>query len=61
MDKNSFYQPTRQATIGIIANFLNALQKIVRAFVPLIVLFLVNKRIEFPISIWGIVIGGSVL
>ncbi|EKB07759.1 hypothetical protein HMPREF9711_00049 [Myroides odoratimimus CCUG 3837] len=61
MDKNSFYQPTRQATIGIIANFLNALQKIVRAFVPLIVLFLVNKRIELPISIWGIVIGGSVL
>ncbi|EPH11735.1 hypothetical protein HMPREF9713_01576 [Myroides odoratimimus CCUG 12700] len=61
MDKNSFYQPTRQATIGIIANFLNALQKIVRAFVPLIVLFLVNKRIEFPISIWGVVILGSIL
>ncbi|WP_025125937.1 PH domain-containing protein [Myroides odoratimimus] len=61
MDKNSFYQPTRQATIGIIANFLNALQKIVRAFVPLIVLFLVNKRIDLPISIWGVVIGGSVL
>ncbi|AJH14356.1 PH domain-containing protein [Myroides profundi] len=61
MNKNSFYQPTRQATIGIIANFLNALQKIVRAFVPLIVLFLVNKRIDLPISIWGVVILGSIL
>ena len=61
MNNNSFYQPTRQAKIGIIANFLNALQKIVRAFVPLIVLFLVNKRIELPISIWGFIIGGIAL
>lgn len=61
MNKNSFYQPTRQATIGIIANFLNTLQKVVRAFIPLLIVFFVNKRVEMPISIWSVVIVGGVL
>ncbi|MCC9043250.1 PH domain-containing protein [Myroides sp. M-43] len=61
MRQSNFYRPTRQATIGIIANFLNALQKIVRAFVPLLIVFFVNKRMELPVSIWGLMIFGGVI
>lgn len=61
MRQSNFYKPTRQAQIGIIANFLNTLQKVVRAFVPLLLVLFVNKRIDLPISIWAIIIIGIVL
>ncbi|SEI83532.1 putative membrane protein [Myroides marinus] len=61
MRQSNFYRPTRQAQIGIIANFLNALQKVVRAFVPLLIVFFVNKRIELSTSIWAFVIIGAFL
>lgn len=61
MKQSNFYQPTRQAKIGIIANFLNALQKTVRAFIPLLIVLFVNKRVELPINIWALVVIGGAL
>lgn len=39
----SFYQPQRQSAIGIVVNFLYAVQKMARAFIPLIVLFILKQ------------------
>lgn len=52
---NNFYQPTRQAAIGIVANFLNTLQRLGRAFAPLIVIYFIKGSISFSFSIGGAV------
>ncbi|MDR2224177.1 MAG: PH domain-containing protein [Flavobacteriaceae bacterium] len=39
----NFYQPQRQAAIGIIVNFLYSVQKFARAFIPLILFFLFKQ------------------
>lgn len=58
---NSFYTPTRQATIGIVANFLNTSQKLVRGFAPLLLIIFVNKKMDVSVSIWGMVLLGCVI
>ncbi len=40
----NFSQPQRQSKIGIIANFLYALQKLLRAFVPLLIILLLKAE-----------------
>lgn len=59
MRNNSFKTPTRQSKIGIVANFLFFMQKFVRAFIPVIVLFIVKDSSNIPLS-W-VVIGTSIL
>ncbi len=52
---NNFYEPTRQAPIGIVANFLNTLQRLGRAFAPLIVIYIINGRVPLTFSVGGAV------
>lgn len=55
----SFRTPTRQAKFGIIANFLFFAQKLLRAFLPVIFIFIVKDTSHISIS-W-IVIGSVIL
>ena len=57
----NFNQPTRQAPIGIIANFLFVLQKAIRAFLPLILIFYLKDTTSFEMRwlLWGGLFLGS--
>lgn len=51
----NFNQPTRQAPIGIIANFLFSMQKVVRAFFPILLIFYLKDTTSFEMRwlLWG--------
>ena len=58
MKTNSFKTPTRQSKTGIVANFLFFMQKFLRAFLPVVLLFIVKDTTR--VSIHWVVLGGGV-
>jgi len=42
----NFYQPQRQAVIGIVTNFLYSVAKLIRAFAPLFLIFFLKDTNE---------------
>lgn len=57
MRNNPFKIPTRQSKIGIVANFLFFMQRFLRAFIPVIVLFIVKDSSHIPLQ-WIVVATG---